>query len=139
MSHVTKRKSSIKDIEILKKACTRTNSEYQGLGTAKTWSRQDISGHLVQLRGWRYPIAIQPETGQIEADNYGGKWGKQERLDELQQGYAVEAVKAKAESEGHVVEEYALAGGGIKCVIPISVGGYSAGEGDDTSGDGYGV
>lgn len=128
MSHTTKRKSAIKDVDILKKAIERIpGAEYQGVGRAQRYGGQATSGHIVKLPGWNYPVTVDLTTGECSYDNYGGHWGKEEVLDKLNQGYAVEAAKAKAEEENRECEEIKLDDGGIKLVISLGGGGYSAG------------
>lgn len=137
MSHVTTRKSCIKDLPTLQKAIARIpGAQYMGVGTGRTYSSQS-KGWLVQLPGWNYPVTIDPKTGQCSYDNYGGRWGDEKHLDALNQGYAVEAAKAQAELSGHDCEEIKLEDGGIKLVIPLG-GGYEVAGGGETEG-GYGV
>jgi len=138
VSHITKRKSSMKNEETIKKAVARIKgASYEGLGSTRTYNNGSIRGHLVQLPGWKYKLAIDPATGECVFDNYNGSWGKDEHLDALKQGYAVEAAKAKAEEEGHEFIEEMQENGSIKCVIPLGGGGYEMGG--DGGGDGYDV
>jgi len=138
MSHTTKRKSAIKDLPTLKKAVDRIpGAEYLGHGTAKQYSGSPV-GHNFKLPGWSYPVSVDLATGECTFDNYGGRWGKEAVLDSLKQGYAIEAAKAKAEAEGHTMEEIQLEDGSVKLVIPLGgADGYVAEGGGD--GDGWGV
>lgn len=139
MSHTTKRKTAIKDVETLKKAVARIpGAEYQGLGRANRYGGQSAQGHQVKLPGWNYPVTFDLTTGEATFDNYNGAWGKEEHLDKLNQGYAVEAAKAKATEENREIEEYVLPDGGIKLVISLGGGGYDTGGGAAQAG-GYGV
>ncbi len=54
----------------------------------------------VQLRDWRYPVVFDLTTGESKFDNYGGAWGKQERLNEFLQAYAVEKTQARSNPQG---------------------------------------
>jgi hypothetical protein len=139
MSHTTRRKSAIKDPEILKKACTRIpGAQYLGIGRGKG-SVGGKSGHQVQLPDWHYPVTVDCTTGECTFDNYGGRWGKESELDKLKQGYGVEAAKAKATADGHTeMEELTLDDGSIKVIIPLGGGGYEVDEGGG-GGDGWGV
>lgn len=138
MSHITKRKTAIKDVETLKKAIARTpGAEYQGLGRGRSYSGTQ-EGHIVKLPGWNYPVTFNPVTGEASYDNYGGRWGKEEELDKLNQNYAVEAAKAQAEVDGHTCEEMQLADGSIKLTIPLGGGGYEVEGGAGGSSGGWG-
>jgi hypothetical protein len=119
----------MKDVETLKKAVARIpGAEYQGIGKANRYGGQSSTGHLVKLPGWNYPVTVDLTTGECAYDNYGGHWGKEEVLDKLNQGYAVEAAKAKATEENRECEEIILEDGGIKLVISLGGGGYGTGE-----------
>ena len=53
----------------------------------------------------------------------GGHWGKQERLDEFLQAYAVEKTKLEAIRKGYSVMEQPLTDGSVK--LTIHVGGVA--------------
>lgn len=136
MSHITRRKSAIKDVATLKKACERIGAKY--LGRVQKARGASMGGHQVQLKDWQNPVTIDTNTGECVFDNYGGRWGKESELDSLKQGYAVEATKAQAEVEGHEFEEQRLSDGSIKCTIPLGGGGYETEDGGASEG-GYSV
>jgi hypothetical protein len=75
----------------------------------------------VQLPDWRYPVVCQLETGQLQYDNYNGRWGKQQHLDSFLQIYAVEKARIEARRQGHSVVEQQLTDGSIK--LTVNVGG----------------
>lgn len=131
MSHITRRKSAIKSVDILKKACKRVGAEYIGRVSQARGAKQ--GGHQFKLKGWNYPVTVDVNTGECTFDNYGGRWGRESELDKVKQGYAVEAAKAQATAEGHEFEEQLLSDGSIKCTIPIGGGGEY-----DTEGGGGG-
>jgi len=60
-------------------------------------------------------------TGESKFDNYEGRWGKQERLNEFLQAYAIEATKIEARRKGYSVFEHPLADGSVK--LTVNVGG----------------
>ena len=60
---------------------------------------------------------IDPVSGSIRYDNFGGVWGDQSRLDAFLQMYAVERAKLEARRAGQLVSEQALADGSIKLTI----------------------
>ncbi len=57
---------------------------------------ETVSGLAVRLRDWRYPVVFNVTSGESKFDNYKGRWGKQERLNEFLQAYAIEATKIEA-------------------------------------------
>jgi len=75
----------------------------------------------VQLPDWKYPAVCQLDTGQIQYDNYAGRWGEQQHLDVFLQAYAVEVAKAEARRKGHLCTERQLADGSVK--LTVNVGG----------------
>ena len=75
----------------------------------------------VELPHWKYPVVANTETGQLRFDNYNGRWGSQEFLDQLLQMYAVEKAKIEARKKGHTVTEQRLDNGAIK--VTVNVGG----------------
>ena len=135
MSHTTRRKSAIKDLPALKKAVARIpGAMYQGHGNVKFYS-SSASGHKVQLPGWKYPAVFNIDTGECQFDNYEGSWGKEAHLDSLKQGYAIEVARAKAEADGHEVEEMTLEDGSVRLTIPLGGdGGFDVGGGAGAGG-----
>ena len=79
----------------------------------------EATGHCVRLPEWRYPVVCQLESGKINFDNYGGRWGASSALDRLMQSYAVEKTLLEARKQGHTVTEQPLEGGHIKLTIHI--------------------
>ena len=61
------------------------------------------------------------ETSEAAFDNYEGRWGNSQRLDELVQRYAAAKTKIEARRQGHSVTEQSLADGSVK--LTVSVGG----------------
>ncbi len=61
-------------------------------------------------------------TGESKYDNYDGHWGKQERLDEFLQAYAVEKAKIEARRNGYSVTEQPLEDGSIKVTVQVGGG-----------------
>ena len=91
------------------------------VGVARLFST-DVTGLLVQLPNWKYPIVCQVETGEVKFDNYGGKWGAQEELEKFIQSYAVEMTKIEARKKGHTVSEQQLQDGSVKLTIQVAGG-----------------
>lgn len=140
MSHTVKLKSQLTCLESIKRACDRMgNVKLQGKGKTSFYSEKDISGLKIKLDGWKYPIVINTETGDIAFDNYGGRWGKQTELDKFKQAYGVEKAKLEGTRCNYEVTEEQLSTGEIK--VTLNVGGKAtleAADGDPMAG-GYGI
>jgi hypothetical protein len=80
-----------------------------------------VTGLLVQLPKWIYPVAVDLTSGQLKYDNYGGSWGEPEHLGRFLQAYAIAKATIEARKRGHGVREQTLADGSIKLVISAGV------------------
>ncbi len=116
MSHVVQIKTEIRDINAVRQACLRLQLEAPTQGTFQLYSSQE-SGYGVKLRDWKYPVVCNLESGEVRYDNYGGRWGNDQRMDEFLQRYAVEKSKLEARKQGHTATEKNLADGSIKITI----------------------
>lgn len=122
MSHIVQIQTEVRDPVAIKSACNRLTIQNPEFNMHKLFTKQ-VEGWGVRLHGWIYPVVVQIETGSIQFDTYGGKWGKQEELDRFLQAYAVEKAKLEARKKGHSVTEQTLTDGSIKLVV--QVGGVS--------------
>ena len=120
MSHIVTIQSEIRDLTALQSACDRMGLAPPMQETVKLFSGE-VTGHAVRLPGWRYPVVCDLASGQVEFDNYQGRWGEQRHLDSLMQAYAVEKAKIEACRKGHSATEQRLADGSVK--VTIKVGG----------------
>jgi hypothetical protein len=120
LSHIVTIQAEVRDPVAIAAACRRLGLPEPVPGTAQLFSGQ-ATGWLVKLPGWLYPAVLQTDTGQIQFDNFGETWGKQEHLDRLMQAYAVELAKIEARKKGYSVTEQSLADGSIR--LSIQVGG----------------
>jgi len=116
MSHIVLIKTEVRDFNSVKRACHRLKLDAPVQGTFQLFSSEE-TGCGVQLRDWRYPVVCQLETGALKYDNYNGRWGNAQRLDEFLQGYAVERAKLEARKQGYTANEQILADGSIKVII----------------------
>jgi hypothetical protein len=116
MSHIVCIKTQIRDPLALAPACRRLGLGQPTEGTARLYSGQ-ATGWIVQLPGWRYPVVANIQTGELQCDNYGGRWGEQSELNRLLQAYAVEKSRLEARRAGHSVTEQSLPDGSIRLVI----------------------
>ena len=121
MSHIVTIKTEIRDRAAGEAACRRLNLPAPVHGKATLFSGQ-AEGLIVQLPDWQYPVVCDLATGQVQYDDFGGRWGKQEHLDRFQQAYAVEKTQIEARKKGHSVTEQALSDGSIKLVVNVQGG-----------------
>ena len=120
MSHIVEIKTEVRDEAAVKAACVRLQIPTPEHKTVRLFNAT-ATGLCVQLPGWNYPVVASLETGQVQYDNYGGHWGRQEELNKFLQGYAVEKAKIEARKKGHMVTETSLQDGSIK--VTVRVGG----------------
>ena len=120
MSHIVTIATEVRDAMAAANACQRLK-----LPEPKQDRFQFFSDHVeglgIQLPGWKYPVVANIETGQLQFDNYVGRWGKQEHLNRFLQIYAVEKATIEARRKGHTVTEQPLDDGSIK--LTVNVGG----------------
>jgi hypothetical protein len=122
MSHVVQIQTQVKDAAAVRAGCKRLALDEPTEGEVRLFS-ETVVGLAVRLREWRYPVVFNLATGESKFDNYQGHWGKQERLDEFLQAYAIEKTKIEARRKGYSVIEQPLVDGSVK--LTLSVGGAS--------------
>jgi hypothetical protein len=119
MSHIVTIQARVHDPVAVAAACRRLGLAEPVQGTAQLFSGE-ASGLIVQLPSWQYPAVIDPLTGAIRYDNYGGAWGEAAQLDRFVQAYAAEKVRLEAKKKGYQISEQALQDGSIKLQIIAS-------------------
>lgn len=122
MSHIVQIETEVRDPAAIRAACGRLKLEEPAFEEVKLFSGAK-TGWAVRLPEWQYPIVCDVNTGRVEFDNYGGKWGDQKQLDQFLQAYAVEKTKIEARKQGRSVVERTLADGSIK--LTVNVGGIA--------------
>ena len=120
MSHIVEIKTEVRDEAAVKAACFRLQLPTPEDKTVRLFNAT-ATGLCVQLPGWNYPLVANLQTGQVQYDNYGGHWGRQEELNKFLQAYAVEKAKIEARKKGHMVTETSLQDGSIR--VTVKVGG----------------
>ena len=120
MSHIVEIRTEVRDAVAIGSACQRLKLDAPTQGTAKLFS-SSATGVIVKLPDWRYPVVFKTASGEAQFDNYNGRWGKQARLDQFLQAYAVEKARLEVRRKGHTVTEQSLADGSIK--LTVTVGG----------------
>ena len=118
MSHIVEIKTEIRDPVAMQAACQRLGLENPQQGIATLFTQQ-VSGWIVQLPKWRFPVVVDTGSGQVQYDNYEGRWGDVGQLNRFMQAYAVEKAKLEAHKNGHSVTEQSLQDGSIKLAIQI--------------------
>jgi hypothetical protein len=73
MSHIVTIEAEARDPAAVAAACRRLGLPAPVAGTAKLFDGE-AAGLLVRLPGWLYPAVVDPATGRIRYDNYGGAW-----------------------------------------------------------------
>jgi hypothetical protein len=118
MSHIVEIKTEIRDPLAIQAACQRLGLSGPNQGTATLFT-QKVSGWIVQLPDWRYPVVVDIGSGQLQYDNYQENWGATAELHRFIQAYAVEKAKLEARKQGYSVSEHHLQDGSIKLAIQV--------------------
>jgi len=121
MSHIVTIKTEVRDAAAVQAACRRFGLSEPVQGKARLFSGE-VSGLVVNLLGWQYPVVCELGTGQVRFDNFNGHWGDRKHLERFLQAYAVEKAKIEARKKGHTVTEQSLADGSIKLTIQVNGG-----------------
>ena len=121
MSHVVQIQTQVRDAVAVRAGCKRLGLAEPVEGEVKLFS-ETVTGLAVRLQEWRYPVVFNLTTGESKFDNFGGRWGKQERLNEFLQAYAVEKTKIEARRKGYSVIERPLIDGSIKLTLNTGAG-----------------
>jgi len=121
MSHLVTIATQIRDQAALTAACSRLKLAPPVHGKADIFTTE-VTGLIVELPDWCYPVVIDIPTAQVHFDNYGGRWGEQRHLDRLVQAYAAEKAILEARKAGRSVTEELLADGSIKLTVQVSGG-----------------
>jgi hypothetical protein len=122
LSHIVTIKTEVRDGAAVAAACHRLALPAPAMGTAQLYSGQ-ATGLLVQLPDWLHPIVIDPSTGTVRYDNFGGVWGDEQHLHRFVQAYVVERSRIEARKKSYATTEQSLADGSI--MVEIEVGGQA--------------
>ncbi|MDB5337369.1 MAG: hypothetical protein JWN70_2988 [Planctomycetaceae bacterium] len=118
MSHIVTIQTQVRDPAAISSACQRLHLPEPEFATVTLFTAT-ATGWAVQLPTWTYPVVCDVEQGQLCYDNYGGRWGEQQYLDQFLQAYAVERAKLEARRQGYSAIEQSLADGAIKVTIQV--------------------
>jgi hypothetical protein len=118
VSHIVSIQTQVRDPAAISNACQRLRLPAPEFGTVTLFSSV-ATGWAVQLPQWTYPVVCDVEQSQLHFDNYGGRWGAPQHLDQFLQIYAVEKAKLEARRQGYSAIEQPLADGSIKVTIEV--------------------
>jgi hypothetical protein len=93
----------MKNIDLLKQVAAAKNIEYLGSKVFNLYAGQTAEGHGFQLKGWRYPVVINTESGTASYDTFNGSWGHQSELDSLVQDYVAASNLQQAALNGYML------------------------------------
>jgi len=121
LSHIVQIDTQVKDAAAVQAACRRLGLPAPVQGSVRLFSGE-ATGLAVQLPDWQYPVVCDTTSGQLQYDNFEGRWGDKKELDRFIQAYAVERAKQEARRRGHSTTEQTLADGSIKLTIQVAGG-----------------
>ena len=121
MSHVVTIRTMVRDRAAVDAACRRLRWALPRMGEASLYSGE-VSGLVVTVPDWVYPVVADLASGQLRYDNFGGAWGDVRQLDRFLQAYAVEKTRIEARRQGHDVVEQPLPDGSIRMTIRVGGG-----------------
>ena len=121
MSHIVQIETQIKDPEAIRAGCQRLQLPEPTFGEAKLFTTRR-TGWIVCLPNWTYPVVCDVNTGKVDFDNYGGRWGEQKYLGKFLQAYAVEKARLEGRRKGYATSEQTLADGSIKVTLNLTGG-----------------
>jgi hypothetical protein len=118
VSHIVQIQTEVRDPLAVTAACRRLSLPQPIDGEHQLFTNR-LVGLGVQLPGWRFAVVCQTDSGQVQYDNYGGRWGESAHLDGFLQGYAVERASSEARRLGHSVTEQTLDDGSIRLTVQV--------------------
>jgi hypothetical protein len=124
MSHFTKMKTEIRDIEALSFACRELGVGLHKDGRARGYNGTSVPGdYVIQLTG-PYDIALNRNrhgSYTLNTDWYGGHVEKEvgKRAERLLQVYAIQAATLVARKQGYTVEKRQMEDGSVKLICRI--------------------
>ena len=95
MSHTVTLKLQLSDPKCLTLACRALSLPHQtGRQSVRMFSGNTVEADFtLQLPGWRYPVGINTQTGEVSLDNFNGHWGDMKELHRLAQEYALQVAE----------------------------------------------
>lgn len=118
MSHIVMIETEVREVAAVQAACRRLHWPEPRHRTVRLFNGE-VTGWAVELPDWRYPVVCQLESGQLQYDNYLGRWGQPQHLDALLQIYAVEKTRLECRRQGHSLTEQILTDGSVKLTVQV--------------------
>jgi hypothetical protein len=112
MSHTTKLpQTGMTNLEALAAACAAMGMLPPTHERVRLFDGSEHEGTAIRLPGWGYPVCVKAD-GELVFDNYNGRWGSMETLNEFRQQYTL-ALTATA-MYGHAYTTEALPNGDLR-------------------------
>ncbi len=121
ISHIVQIQTQVRETAAIQAACQRLGLAPPVNGQHKLFA-SIATGLGIHLPGWTYPVVCNTNTGQLQFDNFNGRWGNQTQLDQFLQAYACERTRIEARKKGYSVTEQPLQDGSIKLTIHVTGG-----------------
>lgn len=118
MSHTVEITVEVHDLEAVKATCRRLKLPQPIHGKVELFSNE-VEGTLLRLPDWKYPVAIDLQTGNLRYDNYGGNWGNKAELDRFLMTYGAEKVRLESQKRGHGYLEKELPDGSLMTMVGL--------------------
>lgn len=119
MSHTTTIDLQFKHEAAILAAARELNLPVPVRGTASLYQShsKNLSGLIVRLPGWKFPVIIDTATGTAQFDNYNGMWGSNAELNKFKQLYGVHAAQNLLRQQGKTFTRKTLTNGSIQLTI----------------------
>ena len=73
LSHIVQIQTQVRDAAAVQAACRRLGLPAPEQGTVKLFSGE-ATGLAVQLPDWKYPVVCDTASGQLQYDDFEGRW-----------------------------------------------------------------
>ena len=121
MSHTTTIRTELRNLDILRTACTALRIPFTvGPQKVELFAGCATGDMSFKLPGWYYPAVVNSQTGEVKLDNYEGQWGNIEEFHKLSQEYSLQVAENEAAEFtllGWTVERQKQPNGDILLVI----------------------
>ncbi len=115
MSHVAMIALEFRDREALAAAAAACGPP-RGEDTVTFFDGTRVTGTVMRLPGWRYPVVIDGQ-GRLFYDHYEGRWGDPVHLHRFRQAYAEAATTRFAHARGYLVTRTAQTDGTVRLAL----------------------
>jgi hypothetical protein len=115
MSHVATIALEFRDREVLAEAAAACGLAF-GEDTVTFFNGTRVTGTVMRLPGWRYPVVIDGQ-GRLHYDHYEGRWGNLAQLHRFRQAYAEAATTRFARASGYLITRTTQADGTVRLAL----------------------